>query len=173
MSHTTLMFRSPARSSLLLTTPVLALLLSACQPGTDAAAPPASAASALAATAASTAAAADAPLMQGVFFWGPQVETFSPCNTNQTFWLDGEPEQLAPLEDMAIDKADKANEAYQPIYAEIRAVSAGQATDGYAVEYDGVLSLQQVVTLSPEVPSSCKLIQPPPPPSGLAASAED
>ena len=162
------------RSRLLLIPPALTLL-AACQPAGDATnAPASSAASAVAIAPASAAAsAADAPLMQGVFFWGPEVETFSPCNTNQTFWLDGEPEQLAPLEDMAIDKADKANEAYQPIYAEIRAVSAGQATDGYAVEYDGVLSLQQVVTLSPEVLSSCKLIEPPPPPSGLAASAED
>ena len=111
--------------------------------------------------------------MQGVFFWGPEVETFSPCNTNQTFWLDGEPEQLAPLEDMAMEKADQANEAYQPVYVEIHATQMGPATDGYAVEYDGVLALQQVVKLSPEVPSTCKLIEQPPPPSGVAASAAE
>lgn len=162
------------RSRLLLITPAL-MLLAACQPAGDATnAPASSAASAVAIAPASAAAsAADAPLMQGVFFWGPEVETFSPCNTNQTFWLDGEPEQLAPLEDMAMEKADQANEAYQPVYVEIHATQMGPATDGYAVEYDGVLALQQVVKLSPEVPSTCKLIEQPPPPSGVAASAAE
>ena len=125
---------------------------------------------------AASAPAASPELIKGIYFWGPEVETISPCNTNQTFWLDGSETVLAPLEEMALDKANRANEAYQPIYAELRVVRKGQATDGFAVEYDGVVELQEVVASNAEVPADCKLIElptPPAEPASEAASAAD
>lgn len=108
-------------------------------------------------------------VIKGIYFWGPEVETISPCNTNQTFWLDGSESALAPLEEMALDKANRANEAYQPIYAELRVIRKGQATDGFAVEYDGVVELQEVIASNAEVPSGCKLIEVPTPPAEPAS----
>ena len=121
--------------------------VSAAAPAPTAAVVPASGASAAAAT-----------LIRGIYTWGAEVETLSPCNTNKTYWLEGSEAMLAPLQEMAMKKADAANEAYQPIYVEVQANYAGQATDGFAVDYDGVMQLQAVQSSSNTVPADCKLL---------------
>ena len=108
------------------------------------------------------ASAAAATLIRGVYTWGAEVETLSPCNTDKTYWLEGNEAMLAPLQEMAMKKADAANEAYQPIYVEVQASYAGQATDGFAVDYDGVMQLQAVQASSNAVPADCKLLDMPP-----------
>lgn len=126
--------------------------------------PPAStampAASQAAASAASAAAAsaAQGPLLKGIYTWGPEVESFAPCNTDKTYWLEGSDALLAPLQDIAMKKADAANEAYQPVYVEIHAHDIGKASDGFAVEYDSVMRLDQVAAANAEVPADCKLL---------------
>ena len=160
----------------LLTLPMLlagASLIAGCQK-TETPVPASMSSSLVGPSAVLPASAASAPvghpeLVKGIYFWGPEVETISPCNTNQTFWLDGSEGALAPLEEMALDKANRANEAYQPIYAELRVIHKGQATDGFAVEYDGVVELQEVLASNSEVPSDCKLIEEPTPPAEPAS----
>ncbi len=152
-----------------------ALWLSACQPGgapspaasqAQASAPDASA-SGDAASAAALSGAPDAPAspapqaaarVRGIYVWGSEVETLSPCNTDKTYWLEGEEALLAPLQELALQKADAANEAYQPVYVDVLAAHAGRATEGLAVDYDGVLQLQAVHTASGQVPADCKLL---------------
>ena len=109
-------------------------------------------------TGAASAANGSSKLVKGIYTWGAEVETLSPCNTDKTYWLEGREELLAPLQDLAMKKADAANEAYQPIYVEAQVVYAGQATDGFAVDYDGVMQLQAVKIASGNVPSQCKLL---------------
>ena len=109
-------------------------------------------------TGAASAANGSSKLVKGIYTWGAEVETLSPCNTDKTYWLEGREELLAPLQDLAMKKADAANEAYQPIYVEAQIVYAGQATDGFAVDYDGVMQLQAVKIASGNVPSQCKLL---------------
>lgn len=96
--------------------------------------------------------------LRGIYTWGSEVETLSPCNSNKTYWLEGDEELLAPLQDLAIRQADAANEAYQPIYVEVLVSDAGRATDGFAVDYDGLMQLQAVQTASAQVPADCKLL---------------
>lgn len=96
--------------------------------------------------------------LRGIYTWGSEVETLSPCNSNKTYWLEGDEELLAPLQDLAIRQADAANEAYQPIYVEVLVSDAGRATDGFAVDYDGLMQLQAVQTVSAQVPADCKLL---------------
>ena len=142
--------------------------LSGCQkPAATASAGPSAAASAplpgqtTAVVPASGASAAAATLIRGVYTWGAEVETLSPCNTDKTYWLEGNEAMLAPLQEMAMKKADAANVAYQPIYVEVQASYAGQATDGFAVDYDGVMQLQAVQASSNTVPADCKLLDMP------------
>lgn len=144
-------------------------MLAACQDSSTGAAAPASApAAAVSASSAGSAplATASTPasaasqtaagvLLKGIYTWGPEVETIAPCNSEKTFWLEGNDTLLAPLQDLALQKADKVNEAYQPVYVEIRASDAGKATDGFAVEYDGVYHLEQVISSSAEIPAHC------------------
>ena len=113
---------------------------------------------AVAGTGAASAANGSSKLVKGIYTWGAEVETLSPCNTDKTYWLEGREELLVPLQDLAMKKADAANEAYQPIYVEAQIVYAGQATDGFAVDYDGVMQLQAVKIASGNVPSQCKLL---------------
>lgn len=149
------------------------LALAACQPGTNKA-PAASAAASSASVAQAPAVSANATLVKGVYTFGPEVETFSPCGTDQTFWMNGDPALLEPLEEIALKKGDKQNDAYPEIYMEALVVNVGKATDGYAVDYDGVYELQRVNLTQKEVPESCELLDPPAPaaPSvGPASSA--
>ncbi|MDO4769044.1 MAG: hypothetical protein Q4A11_01570 [Brachymonas sp.] len=143
-----------------------------CQPagGSGGAQPAASLA--VSAAAAQTASAPEAPAsapaagasqaaampLRGIYTWGSEVETLSPCNSNKTYWLEGDEKLLAPLQDLAIRKADAANEAYQPIYVEVLVSDAGRATDGFAVDYDGLMQLQAVQAASAQVPADCKLL---------------
>lgn len=96
--------------------------------------------------------------LRGIYTWGSEVETLSPCNSNKTYWLEGDEKLLAPLQELAIQKADAANEAYQPIYVEVLVSDAGRATDGFAVDYDGLMQLQAVQAASARVPADCKLL---------------
>lgn len=121
---------------------------------------------AAAGTGASPASGESPKLVKGIYTWGAEVETLSPCNTDKTYWLEGREELLAPLQDLAMKKADAANEAYQPIYVEAQVVYAGKATDGFAVDYDGVMQLQAVQTARSNVPPECKLLD-------VAASAAE
>ena len=106
---------------------------------------------------------------RGLFVWGPEVETFTPCNSDRTYWLDGPDELLGRLEDLAIDKADKAGEAYQPIYVELHASDEGKATDGQAVDYDGIFMLRSIDRTQSSLPADCRPL--PPSVSKPAASA--
>lgn len=147
--------------------------LGAAQPGASSAAlvsasDPASAAEAADAAAATQASASaqsasqtTAKRLRGIYTWGSEVETLSPCNSNKTYWLEGDEELLAPLQELALQKAAAANEAYQPIYVEVLASDAGRATDGFAVDYDGLMLLQAVQSASAQVPPDCKLLDAP------------
>ncbi len=150
------------------------LWLSACQPN---GAPGSAASAALAVTEAASAPASDAAInnaseassapqaavvpVRGIYTWGSEVETLSPCNSDKTYWLEGDEALLAPLQELAIKKADAANEAYQPIYVEVQVSHAGQATDGLAVDYDGVMQLHAVQSASGRVPADCPLLDVP------------
>lgn len=155
------------------------LWLSACQPSgapvsasstpvasadlavTEAASVPASDAAADNASEAASAAQAAVEAVRGIYTWGSEVETLSPCNSDKTYWLEGDETLLAPLQELAIKKADMANEAYQPIYVELQVRYAGQATDGFAVDYDGVMQLHAVQSASGRVPADCPLLDVP------------
>ena len=117
------------------------------------------AASAAASPSSASASAAAATLVKGIYTWGPEVETFSPCHTDKTYWLEGSEAALAPLQALAVKKADAANEAYQPIYVELHASPADKPTDGFAVYYDGMLHLHGVVASSADIPGSCPLLE--------------
>ena len=150
------------------------LWLSACQPS---GAPVSAASAGLAVTEAASAPASDAAInnaseaasapqtavvpVRGIYTWGSEVETLSPCNSDKTYWLEGSEALLAPLQELALKKADAANEAYQPIYVEVQVRHAGRATDGFAVDYDGVMQLQAVQSASDRVPADCPLLDVP------------
>lgn len=144
------------------------LWLSACQPS---GAPVSAASAGLAVTEAASAPASDAVIdnaasapqaavvaVRGIYTWGNEVETLSPCNSDKTYWLEGDEVLLAPLQELALKKADAANEAYQPIYVEVQVSHAGRATDGFAVDYDGVMQLHAVQSASGRVPADCPLL---------------
>lgn len=155
---------SGMRSTFTLLGLALPLLLAGCQKSetpVPAASTPASAA----------AASGSAATVRGIYVWGPEVETFSPCNTDKTYWLNGDATLLQPLQELAMEKADTNNEAYQPIYLEAEIADAGTATEGDAMDYDGLRELRRVIASSKQVPEDCKLIDPPNPEGEGANSA--
>ena len=162
------------RSYALLGTAALCMTLAACQRD-QAAAPAASDAALPAAVAsgASTASATSATTLKGVYTFGPEVETFAPCNSDKTYWLVTDGDLLDPLQDLAMQKGDASNDAYPSIYLEGDFVPGQPATDGFAVDYDGVYNLSAVRQSSKDIPSTCKLLEPAATPKKHASEQAD
>lgn len=66
------------------------------------------------------------------------------------------------MQELAIKKADAANEAYQPIYVgKYKSATPGRRPMELAVDYDGVMQLHAVQSASGRVPADCPLLDVP------------
>ncbi len=100
--------------------------------------------------------AADDPIqVQGMYVWGEGVETFQPCNDPSVFWLNGEPEALQQLRDLAKTTAEQNHQPYQPIYV-VLDVTEDVPQGEFAEDYDGVYRLVKVNSVSTKIPAECK-----------------
>ncbi|MGL5759237.1 hypothetical protein [Plesiomonas sp.] len=106
-------------------------------------------------SASSVYAADDTIQVQGMYVWGEGVETFQPCNDPSVFWLNGEPEALQQLRDLAKTTVEKNHQPYQPIYV-VLDVTEDVPQGNFAEDYDGVYRLVKVNSVSAKIPSECK-----------------
>ena len=93
---------------------------------------------------------------RGNYYWGHEVETFHPCDSEQAFWVTGSDVVLQPLRDEARKSSIADSKPYQPIYVEIFAVPEGKSGDGFAADYDGVYRVTFVKKFSTGIPSNCR-----------------
>ncbi len=96
---------------------------------------------------------ADSERIEGLYYFGLEVETLHPCGNEGAFWVVGEDALLQPLREMAAG-ASKAK-PYQPIYVSVSAGFEGKANDGFAADYDGVYRITAVHEASASVPPDC------------------
>ena len=95
------------------------------------------------------------PALRGHYYWGHEVESFSPCGSKQSFWVVGDSTLLKPLRDRATELSQAKGKPYQPVYVEVSGVSEGKANDGFAADYDGVYRFTAVHTINSSSPSDC------------------
>ena len=92
--------------------------------------------------------------LHGHYTWGHEVEAFTPCGSAESFWVTGDRDLLQPLRDRP--SASSQLEPYQPIYVEVSAVPDGQATDGFAADYDGVYRFIRLHAVQEPAPTDCR-----------------
>jgi hypothetical protein len=93
--------------------------------------------------------------LRGYYYWGHEVETFHPCNSQQEFWVVGKDLLLQPLRDKATELSRVRGQPYQPVYVETSGVPEGKASDGFAADYDGVYRFTAVRTVAVSGPPGC------------------
>lgn len=89
---------------------------------------------------------------QGKYYWGPEVNSFSPCNSDNTYWVSY---NWAGME-MSQYYKENASAPYQPMYLEFRGHLLNESLEGFAEEYDGLIRLSEAKQYSFEIPVDCQ-----------------
>lgn len=91
-------------------------------------------------------------IYEGKYAWGPEVQSFTLCNTKTSYWVSFD---WAGIEMQEFYKAHR-KEPYQEMYLKFRGHLLDEAVDGFAEDYDGLIRVSEVKEYSFEVPKSCK-----------------
>ncbi|HEX9461592.1 MAG TPA: hypothetical protein VGB82_03250 [Alphaproteobacteria bacterium] len=91
----------------------------------------------------------------GIYTWGAEVETFSPCGSNKEYWVRAS--------DAATNDLSKAHQRlttrpYEGIYVDVVGFYAGPTSDEYGFEgqYEGLFDIEKVTVTRKSGPSDCK-----------------
>lgn len=88
----------------------------------------------------------------GSYFWGVEEEVLVSCG-GEAFWLEGSPSDLEPFRDIV--RKGKESGSDKPIFVELLATEGKKSTDGFAMDYDGVLVIKKIRLISKNVPDRC------------------
>ena len=91
---------------------------------------------------------------QGIYYWGAEVNTFSPCDLEKTFWVSGSSWLLRPLYDYV---KEETKSPYQPVYIEFRGHLLDEKLDGFASDYDGLIRISELRLKSVNIPQRCRV----------------
>ena len=95
---------------------------------------------------------ASPPEWEGLYTYGHEVNSFHPCGSSQDYWISTSPSINRQLRDFVIQHT---TEAYQPVYLRLRGQLSMEKGDGFAADYDGLMHIQEMVTLSEYAPVHC------------------
>lgn len=88
----------------------------------------------------------------GKYYWGAEVNSFTPCNTKTSYWVSY---NWAGIEmNNFYKKNSKA--PYQPMYIKFRGHLLNEKVDGFATDYDGLMRISEVQEFSFDIPTTCK-----------------
>lgn len=92
----------------------------------------------------------DAPVV-GILTIGEDVSSFSPFRSSKTYWVEDPKGELLPR----YKEAAGENAAPQtPIFAELKFVDKGKATEGSPSKYDSVLEVVEMGAITPLTPEN-------------------
>ena len=85
--------------------------------------------------------------------YGHEVRTVRLCGETKTYWLQTSSEIQTRLKEQS-SQLSKA--PYQPLYLVFSGAFTNEHVGEFAKEYDGVILLKKVHTLSARIPVECK-----------------
>ena len=89
---------------------------------------------------------------KGAYIWGHEVNVFKPCGSKGVYWVSYNWEGNKIKEYYN----ENTTQPYQSIYLEFRGHYLNEEVDGFAEDYDGLIHISEIKTLSAQVPSTCK-----------------
>lgn len=85
-------------------------------------------------------------VVKGTLIWGHEAHSFKAEGDSLEYWVD---DNTGVLEkDYQATVGDGA-QPYTPVYVELKVRDMGKATDGFALDYDGVYRVEEVVSIKP------------------------
>ena len=90
--------------------------------------------------------------LRGLLILGHEVRSLQLCGEERVFWLHIPADQRQQLESTYHRLAAKP---YEPLYTEIEGEFSEQAASGFAVDYDGILEIRGVRSLSRDGVETC------------------
>lgn len=94
---------------------------------------------------------------KGIYTTGHEVSSFKPCNARVLYWAtlpNGAAQRLFAL---SRAKASRTGDPYPALYVSGRAtLRSSKGEDGFAADYDAVITFLSVEESNSEVPGSCK-----------------
>lgn len=88
---------------------------------------------------------------RGVYTRGAEVEVFSPCDSDYSYWTSYNWAGI-PLREFHIQNA---REPYQGVYVRFRGQLLDEETDGFAEGYDGLVRISEVYEMKVAIPADC------------------
>lgn len=85
--------------------------------------------------------------VSGVYTWGHEVETFSPCGGEKAWWVVAD-EQLLTL--LRSEHQRLTSEPYQGIYVEVSGtfLDTPQDEGGFAAQYEGLFEISSITRVA-------------------------
>ena len=90
--------------------------------------------------------------LAGHYIYGHEVNTFQPCDKEGTFWVIGSNEELEVLRKEYLNYASKP---YDEVFAEIAGDYLGKSSDGFAMDYDGQIQVEKMMTMRKKSDTDC------------------
>jgi len=91
----------------------------------------------------------------GRYSWGPGEAYFRPCGGNSVYWVTAEDEAAVALDQQY---RQTALQQFDDVYLEMRGDIKPTPSDGEASFYDGVLDIQQVLSMSAVNADTCSQV---------------
>jgi len=92
--------------------------------------------------------------LTGHYIYGHEVNSFQPCDRNDTFWVRGSNEQLELMKKEYLNYASKP---YEEVFVEITGNYLDKSSDGFAMDYDGQIQVEKLITIRKKSNSDCAL----------------
>ena len=92
---------------------------------------------------------------EGVYTWGAEVDTFSPCGTGKDWWVRTD-EALS--HQLSSAHENLTSEPYEGIYVRVTGFYDGPSSEdtGFAAQYEGFFRITRVLSISKQSASDCK-----------------
>jgi len=89
---------------------------------------------------------------RGVYTRGHEVRSFQPCQSNRQFWVSASSWVQRPLTEYV---EGHAAGPYHQVYLEFRGQMLDEPLDGFAADYDGLVRVSEIYTISVDIPPGC------------------
>ena len=92
------------------------------------------------------------PVLSGRYHYGGEVDIVCPCAATECYWVRADPAVAKQLHDYA---QRQARTRYQAMYLRWRGSLLDEPRVGFAANYDGLMRVDEVLTLSVQIPADC------------------
>jgi len=93
-----------------------------------------------------------APVLSGRYHYGGEVDIVCPCAATECYWVRAEPDVAEQLHEYA---QRQARTPYQAMFLRWHGHLLDEPGVGFAANYDGLMRVDEVLTLSAEIPADC------------------